>query len=153
MGTICRGRAECRIAIVSICKIELTSEHITDRIPFNSTARLRRLGLRNLQIDDYLMLFAVVWYTLLCTALNQVASGGGSNLLTAEDKAALTDESIAERIRGSKWVFVSEHSFVLCVWSLKACMLVIYGRITYVHSFPSRALMTSPTNTPPTVKD
>jgi hypothetical protein len=35
-------------------------------------------------------------------------------------------------VRGSKWVFVSEHSFILCVWSLKACMLVIYARITYV---------------------
>ncbi|KAJ5131455.1 uncharacterized protein N7515_007494 [Penicillium bovifimosum] len=94
------------------------------------TARIRRLGLRNLQVDDYLMLFAVVWYTLLCIALNQVASGGGSNLLTDEDKANLTEENIEERVKGSKWVFVSEHSFILCVWSLKACMLVIYSRIT-----------------------
>lgn len=36
----------------------------------------------------------------------------------------------AERERGSKWVFVSEHSFILTVWSCKACMLVIYARIT-----------------------
>lgn len=97
-----------------------------------SVARLRRLGLRNLQIDDYLMLFALVWYTILCVSLNQVASGGGSNLMTEEDKATITSEEIALRVRGSKWVFVSEHSFVLCIWSLKACMLVIYGRITYV---------------------
>ncbi|KAJ5458627.1 hypothetical protein N7475_010015 [Penicillium sp. IBT 31633x] len=93
-------------------------------------ARIRRLGIRNLQIDDYLMLFALVWYTLLCVALNQVASGGGSNLMTEEDKANITPEGKAERVRGSKWVFVSEHSFVLCVWALKACMLVIYARIT-----------------------
>ncbi|CAG7982017.1 unnamed protein product [Penicillium salamii] len=94
------------------------------------TARIRRLGVRNLQVDDYLMLFAVVWYTLLCVALNQVASGGGSNLLTPEDRKNLTDKTIAERVSGSKWVFVSEHSFILCVWALKACMLVIYARIT-----------------------
>ncbi|KAJ5382282.1 hypothetical protein N7517_000193 [Penicillium concentricum] len=93
-------------------------------------ARVRRLGIRNLQVDDYLMLFAVLWYTILCVALNQVASGGGSNLMTEEDKLSLTDKSIDERVRGSKWVFVSEHSFILCVWSLKACMLVIYARIT-----------------------
>lgn len=95
-------------------------------------ARIRRLGIRNLQIDDYIMLFAVLWYTILCVALNQVASGGGSNLMTEEDRKSLTDEIIGERVRGSKWVFVSEHSFILCVWSLKACMLVIYARITYV---------------------
>lgn len=95
-----------------------------------STARVRRLGIRNLQADDYLMLNAVLWYTILCVALNEVASGGGSNLMTDEEKANLTDKIIAERTRGSKWVFVSEHAFILCVWSLKACMLVIYARIT-----------------------
>ena len=95
-----------------------------------STARIRRLGIRNLQADDYIMVFAVFWYTLLCVALNQVASGGGSNLMTAEDKANLTPEIHAEREKGSKWVFVSEHCFILSVWSMKACMLVIYARIT-----------------------
>ncbi|KAF7117116.1 hypothetical protein CNMCM5793_005800 [Aspergillus hiratsukae] len=93
-------------------------------------ARIRRLGARNLQVDDYLMLFAVVWYTLLCVALNQVASGGGSNLMTEEDIANLTPATYAERVRGSKWVFVSEHSFLLAIWAMKACMLVIYARIT-----------------------
>jgi hypothetical protein len=83
------------------------------------------------------MLFAVVWYTLLCVALNQVASGGGSNLMTPEDKKNMTDKSYHERVSGSKWVFVSEHSFILCVWALKACMLVIYARITYVELFSS----------------
>ncbi|KAH1301242.1 hypothetical protein KXX11_004206 [Aspergillus fumigatus] len=93
-------------------------------------ARIRRLGIRNLQVDDYLMLFAVLWYTLLCVALNQVASGGGSNLMTDEDIANLTPATHAERVKGSKWVFVSEHSFVLAIWAMKVCMLVIYFRIT-----------------------
>ncbi|KAJ6031759.1 hypothetical protein N7540_002491 [Penicillium herquei] len=94
------------------------------------TARVRRLGFQNLQVDDYLMLNAVLWYTILCVALNEVASGGGSNLLTQEEADALTPATTAERVKGSKWVFVSEHAFILCVWSLKACMLVIYARIT-----------------------
>lgn len=111
--------------------------HALTQAPY-STARIRRLGIRNLQVDDYLMMFAVVWYTLLCVALNQVASGGGSNLMTDEDRLHMTPQSKAERIRGSKWVFVSEHSFILCVWGLKACMLVIYARITYVTKSHSR---------------
>lgn len=94
------------------------------------TARIKRLGIRNLQADDYVMVFAVVWYTILCVALNEVASGGGSNLMTEEDIKNLTPESHAERVRGSKWVFVSEHAMVLTIWSLKACMLIIYARIT-----------------------
>ncbi|KAJ5704167.1 hypothetical protein N7493_011305 [Penicillium malachiteum] len=94
------------------------------------TARVRRLGIRNLQVDDYLMLNAVIWYTILCVALNEVASGGGSNLMDQAEIDALTPKTTAERVRGSKWVFVSEHAFILCVWSLKACMLVIYARIT-----------------------
>ncbi|KAJ5088594.1 hypothetical protein N7456_012210 [Penicillium angulare] len=94
------------------------------------TARVRRLGIRNLQADDYLMCNAVLWYTILCVALNEVASGGGSNLMTAEERATMTPAIHDERERGSKWVFVSEHAFILCVWSLKACMLIIYARIT-----------------------
>lgn len=101
-----------------------------------STARVRRLGIRNLQSDDYLMLNAVLWYTILCVALNEVASGGGSNLMTQEEIDTMTPAIHAERERGSKWVFVSEHAFILCVWSLKACMLVIYARITYVCPYP-----------------
>jgi hypothetical protein len=76
------------------------------------------------------MLLALFWYTLLCVSLNQVASGGGSNLMTVEDIANLTPEIKAERIRGSKWVFVSEHSMLLTIWTLKTCMLIIYFRIT-----------------------
>lgn len=97
-----------------------------------SVARIRRLGITNLQTDDYLMVFAVVWYTILCVALNQVASGGGSNLMNDKDIENLTPAIKSERERGSKWVFVSEHAFILAIWAMKACMLVIYARITYV---------------------
>ena len=77
-------------------------------------------------------MFAVVWYTVLCVALNQVASGGGSNLMDDDDIKNMTPKIHAERESGSKWVFVSEHSFLLAIWAMKSCMLVIYARITYV---------------------
>lgn len=81
------------------------------------------------------MMFAVVWYTVLCVALNQVASGGGSNLMDEDDIKNLTPKIHAERESGSKWVYVSEHSFLLAIWAMKSCMLVIYARITYVLPF------------------
>lgn len=76
------------------------------------------------------MCFGVLWYTILCVALNQVASGEGSNLMTPEDIRTMTPAIHDARVKGSKWVYVSEHSFILCIWSFKACMLVIYARIT-----------------------
>ncbi|GAB1208728.1 hypothetical protein APSETT445_007480 [Aspergillus pseudonomiae] len=76
-------------------------------------ARIRRLGIRNLQTDDYMMVFAVIWYTILCVSLNEVVIVGGSNLMSEEDIKNLTPGLKADRVRGSKWVFVSEHSFVL----------------------------------------
>ena len=49
----------------------------------------------------------------------------------------LTPAIHAEREAGSKWVYVSEHSFLLAIWAMKGCMLIIYARITYVlFSFP-----------------
>lgn len=56
--------------------------------------------------------------------------GAGSNLMTDEDIAALTPAIAAQRVEGSKWVFVSEHAMLLTIWSMKAAMLVLYARIT-----------------------
>ncbi|PGH29857.1 hypothetical protein GX50_07376 [[Emmonsia] crescens] len=99
-------------------------------IVFRGIARLKRLGFSGLQLDDYLMLTVILWFTILCVAINQVIAGGGSNLLTDKEILALTPETKASRISGSKWVYVSEHMMVLTVWTLKFCMLTIYGRIT-----------------------
>ncbi|KAH6665186.1 hypothetical protein B0J14DRAFT_522404 [Halenospora varia] len=93
-------------------------------------ARIRRFGITGLKPDDYIVAHGMVWYTILCVAFNKVASGGGSNLMTAEDLAALTPEITADRISGSKWVLVSEQSMILTIWSMKACMLLLYAGIT-----------------------
>ncbi|OJD22168.1 hypothetical protein ACJ73_06489 [Blastomyces percursus] len=99
-------------------------------IACRGVARVKRLGFSGLQLDDYLMLTVVLWFTLLCVSINQVISGGGSNLLSEEEILALTPETTAARISGSKWVYVSEHMMVLTIWTMKFCMLIIYGRIT-----------------------
>lgn len=50
--------------------------------------------------------------------------------MTAEEEAALTPETTAERIAGSKWVVVVEEAMVLTVWTCKFGMLFLYRRIT-----------------------
>ncbi|KAH0538578.1 hypothetical protein FGG08_004828 [Glutinoglossum americanum] len=82
-------------------------------------ARIRRLGVSKLQTDDWLMINAGIWYTLLCLSLNMIASGGGSNLMSQEEIDALTPETIAERVRGSKWVIAR--------LGLKEVVLTEYG--------------------------
>ena len=52
--------------------------------------------------------------------------------MSEEDIRNLTPAIHAERVVGSKWVFVSEHFMVLTIWTLKTVMLLIYARITYV---------------------
>lgn len=72
----------------------------------------------------------VVWYTMLCVAFNQIKFGDGSNLMDDAEIAALTPEQVASRTAGSKWVYVSEHSMILAIWSTKICVLVLYASIT-----------------------
>lgn len=52
--------------------------------------------------------------------------------MTPEEEAALTPEIKAERVRGSKWVLVSEQAMIMSVWSCKAVMLTLYRTLTYV---------------------
>lgn len=76
------------------------------------------------------MMFAACWYTLLCVSLNKIVGGGGSNFMSDADIAALTPETTLARIEGAKWVFVSEQSLMASIWTMKGCMLIIYGRLT-----------------------
>lgn len=104
--------------------------NISPRI--DSGARIKKLGIARMQADDYLMINAIIWYTLLVISVNKTIFGGGSNFMTPEEEAALTPEMTRERVVGSRWVFVSEQAMILTIWSLKLCMLLIYRRLTYV---------------------
>ena len=56
------------------------------------------------------MLTAVpLFYTGLVVCLNVIAAGGGSNLFLPEEFASMSQAEIAERVKGSKIVVVSEH--------------------------------------------
>lgn len=83
-------------------------------------------------MDDYFVVFGLLWYTVLCVAFNEMLKGAGSNLMTPEEEAELTPGIVAQRVEGSKWVFVTEHAMLLTIWSMKAAMLVLYLRVTYV---------------------
>lgn len=99
-------------------------------ISLRLAARVRKRGVSKLQMDDWLTINLIVWYTLLIVALNEVFFSGGSNFMTPEEEAELTPETTAQRVAGSKWVLVVEEAMVLTVWTCKFCMLFLYRRIT-----------------------
>ncbi|KAJ5035578.1 uncharacterized protein L3040_008044 [Drepanopeziza brunnea f. sp. 'multigermtubi'] len=93
-------------------------------------ARIHRLGIKRLQTDDYLMLLAGGLYTALIACLNIIAGGGGSNLYQPGDFDTFTAKNIEERIKGSKIVLVSEQAMLNVIYVIKACMLIMYTRLT-----------------------
>lgn len=62
--------------------------------------------------------------------VNVIADGGGSNLFPPGLDATFTQSDIDDRIYGSKIVVVSEQAMLNVIYTIKACMLLMYTRLT-----------------------
>ncbi|PYH47821.1 uncharacterized protein BP01DRAFT_198501 [Aspergillus saccharolyticus JOP 1030-1] len=82
------------------------------------------------QVEDYLMLAAVGFYTAFAVTNIQIAEGGGSNLYEPGQYETFTAAEIAARVKGSKIEFASENCQLCTIYLLKACMLMVYFRLT-----------------------
>ncbi|KAK4549756.1 hypothetical protein LTR36_005057 [Oleoguttula mirabilis] len=93
--------------------------------------RLRTVGVRKFQGDDYLILFVIFCYTadaVLCTLTYQY----GTNVdYTAAQLAQFNDAEIQNIIFGSKMELLAWYSYTALVWTLKACMICFYNRLTF----------------------
>jgi hypothetical protein len=69
-------------------------------------------------------------YTVLIVCLNIIADGGGSNLYPPGLENTFTPQDIEDRIYGSKVVVVSEQAMLNLIYTIKACMLIMYARLT-----------------------
>ncbi|PWY92854.1 hypothetical protein BO70DRAFT_20403 [Aspergillus heteromorphus CBS 117.55] len=92
-------------------------------------ARYKRLGFR-FQLEDYLMVVAVGFYTAFAVTNIKIIEGGGSNLYPPYEFDTFTAADIRSRIKGSKIEFASENCQLCTIYSLKACMLMVYFRLT-----------------------
>ncbi|TKX25363.1 hypothetical protein C1H76_2367 [Elsinoe australis] len=100
-------------------------------IGLRTYARIRKLGVRGLQADDYVMFTAVVWYVMTVVGLNGLAQSAGTALAgPGEDTSTLSKEVIEARQYGAKITFMAEQGMLNVIWTLKACMLIMYGRLT-----------------------
>ncbi|KAK2009761.1 hypothetical protein LZ32DRAFT_537265 [Colletotrichum eremochloae] len=89
-----------------------------------------RGGVFYYQIDDYLEILAALFYTLLLVTLNMIIDNGGSNLFPPEKLSTFTADDVAARVAGSKMVLVSEQAMLNVIYVLKACVLILYTRLT-----------------------
>lgn len=97
-------------------------------------ARVRKMRFRGLEVDDYLVVVALVFYTLLIICINKTAQAPGSALaFPGEDVYALTPTEIDAYKYGAKIDLVAEQGMLNTIWTLKYCMLIFYYRLTYVH--------------------
>lgn len=61
-----------------------------------------------------------------------IISHTNSNLIDPDKPATFTPEDMQQREFGSKMVLVSEQMQILTIWTVKACLLLMYHRLTCV---------------------
>lgn len=54
----------------------------------------------------------------------------GSNYMSPKDAAALTPEGVDRAVYGSIMTFVLEIFTLTATWTVKACLLMLYARLT-----------------------
>ncbi|KAI1499255.1 hypothetical protein F5X99DRAFT_420060 [Biscogniauxia marginata] len=98
-------------------------------------ARVKQVGFKGLQADDYLVWIAMIFYAVestLAYSVGAVAKGLANNGMTDEQRLAL-DPSSPEyqlRVTGSKIQLAGWSTYSALLWSLKASLLVFYIRLT-----------------------
>ncbi|KAI1184388.1 hypothetical protein F5B17DRAFT_83514 [Nemania serpens] len=95
-----------------------------------TTRRVLLGSFKKFQIDDFLMLLALAFDTVLMVAIN-IASHKNTNLINPEHVPLLTPEELTDRVLGSKLTLVTEQSQILVTWLVKTCLLIMYSRLTF----------------------
>ncbi|KAJ0276760.1 hypothetical protein COL940_008118 [Colletotrichum noveboracense] len=70
------------------------------------------------------------WILYSIALLNIITENGGSNLFPIEDYATFSPQDIQARIANSKLVLISEQCMLNLIYVLKACVLILYTRLT-----------------------
>ncbi|KAI9732407.1 MAG: hypothetical protein M1834_001615 [Cirrosporium novae-zelandiae] len=93
------------------------------------------VGIRNFHLDDYMMLVALVVYSLETACAYSVGAiyfGVANNGMTDEERASLDPDSHEYylRVGGSKVQLIGWSLYTLLLWTLKLCMNTFYSRLT-----------------------
>ncbi|KAJ4128122.1 hypothetical protein NW768_008406 [Fusarium equiseti] len=98
-------------------------------------ARLRQVGIRNFEADDWLMLFVIVPYTIetaLAYTVGAQFRGLTNSGMTDEERKALSPDSdeYAWRVGGSKIQVAGWVMYASVLWVVKTALCAFYFRLT-----------------------
>ncbi|KAH7112389.1 hypothetical protein EDB81DRAFT_848883 [Dactylonectria macrodidyma] len=104
-------------------------------IGLRTYARAKHQGIRNLKIDDYLMILVAIPYTteiLLAYTVGARFYGLANNSMTEEQRAALPPESNEYnwRVNGSKIQIAGWAVYTSVLWLIKSAICAFYIRLT-----------------------
>ncbi|KAG9188344.1 hypothetical protein G6011_02267 [Alternaria panax] len=94
--------------------------------------RIHRGSWRSLQLDDYLILVAMATDTVLIAIMHQIMKTSSNLIPPGDDVSQYSEAEVKIRIYGSKLVLVVEQMQLLTIWLVKACLLIMYNRMTLV---------------------
>lgn len=88
-------------------------------------------SIKGLQIDDWIMgLFVTAAYTVLVIFANRWLKVDSNIEPPGFDFGALSPKELSRRVYGSKLVVAVEQMHISVIWACKACLLIMYHRIT-----------------------
>lgn len=68
--------------------------------------------------------------TVDMAAMHIVVKTSSNLIAPGEDTSRFSQDEIKQRVFGSKLVLVVEQMQIITVWLVKACLLLMYGRMT-----------------------
>lgn len=81
---------------------------------------------RNLAIDDYVMFFTFSCYIALLCLINVSEHFDTNEYLPHQEAAILSSPAeVEQRIYGSKIVVGSNQAYLMTLWGVKACLLML----------------------------
>lgn len=91
--------------------------------------RAKVIGVRNFNIEDALMVVALITYSAITTMIHLITRHGATIGQTAESVYLLPDEVVANMVIGQKLTFVDWYVYLIYVWALKAVLLAIFRKL------------------------
>ncbi|KXT15431.1 hypothetical protein AC579_10585 [Pseudocercospora musae] len=93
--------------------------------------RLRTVGWRNFAGDDYMSIAVLACYTADAITVTITYLEGSNVDYTAAQIKRLTSDQVGQVVYGSKMELFAWYTYVTLIWSLKACMLFFFNRLTF----------------------
>lgn len=106
----------------SLCWLVVISRTVSRRLHLGSW--------KDLQLDDYLVLLAMSTMTVVMATMHVIVKTSSNLIAPGEDVSKFTQQDIDSRILGSKLVLVTEQMQLATIWLVKACLLLMYSRMT-----------------------